>query len=317
MCNTVTRKSSYFSPGALLQRFPVGRVLGANIFLWGTVTCCTAVVKTSRQIIALRTVLGCFECVTTPALIMITSSWWKKAEGASRFGFWYCGLGVGQILGGLICFAVQHSTSTNFQGWRIMFLCVGAVNLVVAIVIFCWLPSNPESAKFLSPAEKEVIAKLLHDDHSGVGIKIMRPRSVLETLLDLQTWLLCLLTILNVMPSGVITTYSSRLIRDFGFDSKQAALLNMPSGLVSIAAIMGSTSVISKGYQRWVAIIFALLVTLLGACLMSFSPNSNQAALLAGIYLLNFVSLFYSIVYSFFGTKFDPFSGCGTIRPHP
>jgi hypothetical protein len=63
----------------------------------------------------------------------------------------------------------------------------------------------------------------------------------------------------------------------------------MPSGVVSIVALMGSTWIITKGYQRWFSIILALCVTLLGACLMSFSPQTNKAALLAGIYLVNAV----------------------------
>jgi hypothetical protein len=63
----------------------------------------------------------------------------------------------------------------------------------------------------------------------------------------------------------------------------------MPGGIVSIICLMGSTYIITKGYQRWFAIIGALVIALLGSCLMSFSPKKNHAALLAGIYLINAV----------------------------
>jgi MFS family permease len=273
----------------LLQRYNVAKVLGANIILWGVVTAFTAAVKTPPQLIALRTLLGCLEAVITPALIMLTTAWYQKDEAAPRFGFWYSGLGAGQIIGGLISYAAQQSHNKNFQGWRVMFLCIGLINLIVGLIIFFWLPATPDEAGFLSPDEKEAIAQRLAEDHSGVGRKVLRVRSVLETFLDLQTWLLCLLTILNVIPSGVITTYSSILIKNFGYKPPVAALLNMPSGIVSIVALMGSTWIITKGYQRWFSIIVALCVTLLGACLMSFSPKHNKAALLAGIYLVNAV----------------------------
>jgi sugar phosphate permease len=273
----------------LLQRFNVSKVLGANIILWGVVTSCTAAVRTSPQMIALRTLLGCLEAVITPALIMLTSAWYQKDEAAPRFGFWYSGLGAGQIIGGLISYGAQSSHNTHFQGWRVMFLCIGIFNVLVGATIYFWLPPTPETAKFLNYGEKEVIAQRLAEDHAGIGLKVLRVRSVLETFLDLQTWLLCLLTILNVIPSGVITTYSSILIKNFGYSPKQAALLNMPSGIVSICALMGSTWIITKGYQRWVSIVVALCVTLLGACLMSFSPKSNKAALLTGMYLVNAV----------------------------
>lgn len=177
-----------------------------------------------------------------------------------------------------------------------MFLCIGVINVIVASVIYFWLPAVPEEAKFLTHDEKELIAQRLHEDHAGIGAKKLRARSVLETFLDLQTWLLCLLTILNVIPSGVITTYSAILIKNFGYTAPQAALLNMPSGLVSIICLMLSTWIITKGYQRWFAIIAALCITLLGACLMSFSPANNHAALLVGIYLVNAVSLSFPVL---------------------
>jgi hypothetical protein len=63
----------------------------------------------------------------------------------------------------------------------------------------------------------------------------------------------------------------------------------MPSGIVSIICLMTSTYIITKGYQRWFAIIGTLTIALLGACLMSFAPKTNHAALLAGIYLINAV----------------------------
>jgi len=289
---------------ALIQRFPVTKVLGYNIACWGIVLCCTAAVRTSHQMIAVRALLGMFESVITPALIMITSAWYQRNEAAPRFGIWYSGMGIGQILGGLISYGAQHAHSRTFQGWKIMFLCIGLVNCMVSAAVLLWLPGTPEEATFLSGAEKEAIAQRLHDDHAGVGIKKLRTRSILETFLDLQTWLLCLLTILNVIPSGVITTYSAILIKNFGYNSKQAALLNMPSGIFTIIALASSTWVVRKGYQRWFAIILATVPTLLGACLMSFLPKSNKAGLLAGIYLVNFAVAPYAIVLSAAGANY-------------
>jgi sugar phosphate permease len=277
--------------GALLQRFPVSKVLGVNIVLWGLVTASTAAVQNGTQLIALRGLLGCLESVITPALIMITSAWYQKSESAPRFGFWYCGLGVGQIIGGLISFAAQHvSPHVTLSGWRIMFASVGAFNAIVGIIIFAWLPGTPQDARFLTPEEKYAVAHRLVEDHAGVGSKTYRARSILDAFLDLQTFLLCLLTVLSVIPSGVITTYSSILISEFGFSPKTAALLNMPSGVVSIVTLMFSTWVVVKGFERWLAIAIASTVTMVGACLMSFSPKSNRVALLTGIYLVNTVS---------------------------
>jgi MFS family permease len=274
----------------LLQRFPVAKVLGLNIVSWGLVTASTAAIHNSAQLIALRALLGCLESVITPALIILTSSWYQKSESVPRFGLWYCGLGAGQIIGALISFAAQHSSPyAQLNGWRTMYAAVGAFNAVIGITIFLWLPSSPEDSSFLNKTEKDAVDRRLREDYAGVGPKVFRARSILDAVLDLQTWLLCLLTILSVIPSGVITTYSSVLIREFGFNPKIAALLNMPSGIVSILAVIFSTWVVARGMERCLAIAITSLVTLLGACLMSFSSKSNHVALLVGIYLVNTV----------------------------
>lgn len=221
---------------------------------------------------------------------MYTSMWYTRAESTPRYGFWYCGLGVGQIIGGLISFAAQHApTNVSFGGWRIMFVVIGAVNILVSLLVLFVLPETPAKANFLNEAEKQRIVQRLRQDQAGVGAKVFRWRSVLEAFADLQTWLLVLLTILITIPSGVITTFSAILILGFGYGPEESALLNMPSGIVSIASTMISTYAIAKGFSRWLAIDLLLIPTLIGSCLMSFLPPENKGGCLAGIYLVNTV----------------------------
>lgn len=97
-----------FPQGVLLQKFPAAKVLGVNILLWGVTICCTAAVQNFPGAVAVRTLLGCFEAVISPALIIITAGFYTKGQATPRYGLWYCGLGAGQIFGGLISFAAQH-----------------------------------------------------------------------------------------------------------------------------------------------------------------------------------------------------------------
>ena len=131
--------------GILLHRFSVSKVLGCNIFLWGIILCCSAACHNTASIIAVRTLLGICEAVIAPALVVITSQWYVKAEAPLRYGIWYCGLGAGQIVGGLISFGAQHSSST-FASWRVMFVCVGIVNILVALLILLTLPGMSSRA---------------------------------------------------------------------------------------------------------------------------------------------------------------------------
>ncbi|PYI25855.1 MFS general substrate transporter [Aspergillus indologenus CBS 114.80] len=297
--------------GFMLQRYPVTKVLGVNILCWGVLLCCSAAAQNFAGMMALRVILGALEAVIAPALTMYTSMWYTRAESTPRYGLWYCGLGTGQIVGGLISFAAQHTAPTlAFHGWRIMFVVIGGVNILAALLVLLVLPVTPAAAGFLSASDKARVAQRLQQEQAGgvEGEKGLRPRSFLDAFADLQTALLVLLTILITIPSGVITTFSSILIKEFGYNSKESALLNMPSGVVSIVATMGSTLAIARGYSRWLAINLLLLPTLLGACLMSFLPASNQAGCLAGIYLVNTTVAPLALIFAWTGANYKGYS---------
>jgi len=148
----------------------------------------------------------------------------------------------------------------------------------------------------LGQNEKELLEERLGWDESRpkpeeFGLHLLR-----ELLLDPQTWLLVLLTLCITIPSGVITTFSATLIHSFGYNSKQSALLNMPSGIISIFATILSTWAILKRIPRWLSIMGLLIPALAGAALLSFEGVSRPAGSLTGIYLVNFVSLLLMVV---------------------
>ncbi|CAJ0555036.1 Ff.00g135490.m01.CDS01 [Fusarium sp. VM40] len=292
-----------FPQGFLIQKFPVSKVLGINVVLWGTVICCSAAAQNFPGITAARTLLGMFEAVISPSLIMITSQWYTRRQATPRTGIWYCGLGIGQTIGGLISYAAQHgSLTSSFQGWRIMFVSVGAFNVLVGILVTFWMPSSIKDAKFLTEHEQVVLQDALNADQGGNGAKTFHAAGIWEAVEDLQVWLLFLNTILIVIPSGIITTFSATLIRGFGYSPKQAALLNMPSGVVSVAATLLSTFAILYGFPRWLGLCLLMVPTLIGAGLMSFYSDS-QAGSLVGIYLINFDVAPLALIYALVGAN--------------
>ncbi|KPI42500.1 Thiamine pathway transporter THI73 [Cyphellophora attinorum] len=292
-----------FPQGYLLQRFPLAKVLGFNVLCWGITICCSAAPHNFAGMIALRTLLGAFEAVIAPALILTTSQWYTKREAGPRYGIWYCGLGAGQIIGGLVSYAAQHGPKNSFSGWRIMFVAVGAVNISVALIVLFFLPDSVDAATFINAEEKAAIHRKLARDQAGNGAKIFKASSLWEIFMDIQIWLLLVLTILIVIPSGVITTFSATLIRGFGYTPMQSALLNMPSGVVSIVATMCSTYAILKGFPRWLSIILLLIPTIIGAGLMSFTAKTDQPSKLAGIFLINFIVAPLAIIYTWVGAN--------------
>ncbi|KAL8994334.1 MAG: hypothetical protein Q9169_005661 [Polycauliona sp. 2 TL-2023] len=286
----------------ILQRVPVAKWLGLNVILWGIATACTAAAKDYVTLLTARIFLGIFEAAIAPCLILISSQWYTKSEAAPRFSIWYGGLGVGQIIGGAVSYAFQQVENPSFSGWRIMFIVLGLVTVVIGFITFFFLPDTPMKARFLSEQEKVMILRHVAVNQTGIKNKNYRLNQALEILMDPALYLMVLLTILISVSSGVITTYSAQLIRNFGYTPPNAALLNMPGGLVSIA----STLIVGYGVRhtsnRWAWIVVCCVPGILGGGLMSFATGS-KAAQLAGIYLVNAITATLIVIYQWTGSN--------------
>lgn len=144
--------------------------------------------------------------------------------------------------------------------------------------------------------------KILSQDQAGNGAKRFSKDGLVEALLDPAVWLLVLISILTVIPSGAITSFSASLIAGFGYDSKQAALLNMPSGAISIFATIIGTFAVLLDFPRWLSMVGLLIPAIIGGALMSFA-SETQAGALAGIYLVNFTIPPLALVYALIGAN--------------
>ncbi len=184
-------------PNAMvLQYVPVAKWLGVNVVLWGIAAACTAAAKDYHSLLAARIFLGIFEAAIAPSLMLLSSQWYTKSEAAPRFSIWYAGLGLGQILGGVISYGFQGVRHPSFTGWKVMFVVVGCVTIVIGLITLLLLPDTPMTARFLSEPEKVILLKHVAVNQTGIQNKKFKPRQIVEVLIDPQIWLMTLLTIL-------------------------------------------------------------------------------------------------------------------------
>lgn len=288
-----------------LQRVPAAKWLGFNVTCWGIATASGAAAHNYQTLLVSRIFLGIFEATIGPSLMLISSQWYTKSEQAPRFSFWYLGLGFGQILGGVVSFGFQHmGPGANLAGWRTMFLVLGCITVLVGVCVLLFLPDTPMKARWLSTGEKVALLKHVSVNQTGIQSHKFRPKEVLDALTDPQLYLLVLSVVLLSVSSGVVTTYSATLIRNLGYTPKKAALMNMPSGIVSIFFTLLVGYGIRKQSNRWAWIIACIIPAIIGGALMSFLPTSNRSGILAGIYLVNAVVAPLTVFYGWTAANF-------------
>lgn len=179
---------------------PAAKWLGANVTLWGIATACGAAAHNYQTLLVSRVFLGIFEATIGPSLMLISSQWYTKSEQAPRFSFWYLGLGLGQIFGGAISYGFQHiGPGASLAGWRIMFITLGMVTVVIGLCVVLFLPDTPMKAKWMSNSEKVALLKHVSVNQTGIQSRKFRPKEILEALMDPQLYLM-LLSVVLVSP---------------------------------------------------------------------------------------------------------------------
>ncbi|KAJ5786289.1 uncharacterized protein N7503_011501 [Penicillium pulvis] len=288
--------------GFLMQRLPTAKYLGFNVAIWGLMTTLNCTAKNFGGLMTLRVLLGCFESAIAPALILITSMWYKRNEQPKRFGIWYLGTGTASMMGALVAYGLLFYTDDKFKSWQIMFLIFGLITIAVGISIFIFLPDNPMTSR-LTHEEKIIAIERLRENQTGIENKHFKRSQFVEVFRDPQTYLIVVIVTAMDVPNAAISSFTSLIIKNIGFTTKQTELLNIPNGAVSIVAILLATQTASRYDQRCLCITAALLCSLLGSCLLAFSPTDMKAAQLAGSYLIQVVGSALPLMYSLVGAN--------------
>lgn len=195
-----------------------------------------------------------------------------------------------------------------------MFVVIGVINAVIGACVVLYLPASPLEAQWLNNEEKVFVVKRLAKNQTGMRNSKAKGKQIWDAVTDLQVWLMCLCTILLSTPSGVITTFSATLIKNFGYNAKQSALLNTPGGLVSIVSTMLVTLVVRRGYPRWASLVALAVPSIIGGGLMSFLPKTNQGGLLTGIYLINCITPSLLLIFDWVGSNIAGYTKKVTVN---
>lgn len=292
-----------FPHGYGMQRYPTAKYLGVMVTCWGVIVAVTAACHNYGGLITTRVLLGVFESAVAPSLNLITTMWYKKHEQPIRVGLWYLGTGTGVISGSLLSYAFQHVNSTALYSWQILFLVVGLITVAIGITVVLVLPDNPMKSR-LSHDEKIWAIERLRENQTGIENKIFKPEQVRECFMDPQTWLLILITISSSVPNGAVSSFQATIIKGFGYNSKQTALLQIPAGGVSIVSILTATYLAGRYNMRGLNVITLLIPGIIGGCLMAFTSEDNKAAKLIGNYLTNCIGAGLPLLYSWVGANY-------------
>jgi MFS family permease len=160
---------SCFSVGYILFQIPMNiccKWIGPGWFLpgctlaFGIASICTGLVQTSGQLFAVRFLVGAFESAVFPGMAYYLSRWYCRAELGFRLSLYVAMAPLAGAFGGLLASAILSIPSLGaLDGWRMIFIVEGVMTVGVSIMAFVLLTDRPETARWLTPEERQLAAQ--------------------------------------------------------------------------------------------------------------------------------------------------------------
>ncbi|EIW82380.1 MFS general substrate transporter [Coniophora puteana RWD-64-598 SS2] len=299
--------SMAFYLGYLLWEFPtmyisqklrLAKYLGANTIAWGALLMLHAATNSFGPFFALRFLLA-------PSLILIISMFYKKDEQASRISWFYVMNGLTQIFGGFVAFGVSFYDGKVIPPYKIVYLVLGGISIIVGCVVLIWLPDSPVHARMLTREERVASLERVRNDQGGTENKRFKKEQIIEAVKDIRTWLIVLTTLVSAIPNGALSNFGNIVIKSFGYTTKQTLILGTPSGAVMSVMVIfcgwySDKKARKDDNERMVPIVIALIPTIVGAALLvALNGTGQKGALLFATYLMGTYGSCLSTIYAY------------------
>ncbi|KAF9265637.1 MFS general substrate transporter [Marasmius fiardii PR-910] len=268
-----------------LQRFPVGKWMSINIFVWAVALLAHSACKSFGALFAVRFILGVCEGAITPGFMIVTSMFYTRAEQTRRVGYWFLMNGFAVIFLGFVAFGLLHTKTSNFMPWQWLMIITGLITLVTSVLFWFLFPDSPTSAWFLTPEERVLAVKRIQVNQTGVENKHWKRDQFIETFVDPKVWIMALFAaIANIINS--LTNQRQLIVSQFGFTPIQTTLIGCVDGVVEILTIwLGVAMATYKPIGRGYAAIIMFVPALLGCLLVNLLPPHLKVGLLFGYWL--------------------------------
>ncbi|KAJ5494944.1 MFS allantoate transporter [Penicillium diatomitis] len=274
-----------FPTNFLMQRLPIGKYLGANIFMWGVFLMIQAACNSFETLAALRALGGAAEACSDPAFMLITSMWYTRREQPVRIGLWYTANGLGIALGGLLGYGIGHIRGA-LPSWKYEFIVIGALCSAWGMIMFIFLPDSPVSAPGLTQRERRIAVERIRENQTGVENKHLKPYQILEAFKDYKLYIFFMLGVVCNIPNGGISNFGTIIIQGFGFSTLVTTLMQIPYGVLIALSILVCVY-LNDRYEnrRCIFILIFLIPNIVGAFGLRFVPADRGVGRLICYYL--------------------------------
>lgn len=192
----------------IIKKMQPARYLAGLTIAWGLTATFSAFVTNLGSLLACRLLLGLFESGFFPGVVLYLSMFYGRRSLALRIAYFYSTAAISGLCGGLVAYGIGHMDgAAGWSAWRWIILINGAPTIITGLVIPFVLPNSPETAKFLSGKDRQVLVNV-HEAQLGRArnLRHMEWPDVKDGMKDWTTWAYCfaLFPLLTMLYSFVV-----------------------------------------------------------------------------------------------------------------
>lgn len=253
----------------ILERVGARRWIFRILVSWGLLSAATAFVWDETSFYTVRFLLGAAEAGFLPGAIFYISCWFPAAQRGRIIGGFMAAVPFANILGAPLSGAILGLAGiAGLAGWKWLFLIEGVPAALLGFAVLAFLPDGPSDAKWLSPHEREVIAKRLAaepaPDHHAVW----------PALSDPKVWALTLPYFGMVVTLYGVNFWLPQIVKSMGFSNFETGLMVALPYIAAAPAMILWGRHSDRKNERTFHFALAALFTASGFALAAFVPGN-------------------------------------------
>ncbi|KAG7911784.1 hypothetical protein KL906_001105 [Ogataea polymorpha] len=221
-----------YPANVLVHKYPIPKIITGVCISWGILMLAHLGAKNYAGILVIRFLLGVSEAPVSAALMTYVGNWWKKSEQPIRYLCFNSGQGFTYIVFSLVAYGFGHAGGA-LSHWKYIYLVLGILSLILAVIVYFFLPALPQDARFLTEQEKIVAAKRVSSNMTGIKTIQWQNYQMWHAIKDPKTYFLILYMFFSMIPNGGLTNFNTLVLESFDFDKYTTLLVNLPFSISS------------------------------------------------------------------------------------
>jgi MFS family permease len=269
----------------------------------GVVSILMMFVSSPMQFYAMRFIVGAMEAGFLPGIVLYFTYWFPGQRRARANSLFMTAIPLSGVTGGPLAGWVmtRFAGTGGLSGWRWLFLMEGIPAVLLGCVVFFFLDDQPESAKWLSLAEKRSVElALVNEDRAPMQHSWWRACT------EPRALFLSLVYVLILVGLGGVTFWMPQLIKNIGGLGTQTVgeITAIPWLVGGLGMVVIAFSSDRTGERKWHLALCAIMSGVGYAISAAFPTNLPVAVVglsLATMGILAIFPVFWTVPSTFLG----------------